>query len=199
MVAFLGASGLTANGATAGGWLAVFAYAWALHAGLSGARLVLWLVPGLALVRLAFNALDGMLARAQGTATAAGELWNEAGDILGDTICYGVLFFVPGAPSLSLTFFLVATWAAEFFGVLGKSLPGGTRRHESLGGGKPERAIWISLFALFCSFNPAAVSFLPAYLVAVGILVSLTAAWRARKSLKAAAGKPYHSYTAFGV
>jgi phosphatidylglycerophosphate synthase len=41
------------------------------------------------------NALDGMLAREYQTGSVAGELCNEALDVIGDTICYGVLLFVP--------------------------------------------------------------------------------------------------------
>jgi CDP-diacylglycerol--glycerol-3-phosphate 3-phosphatidyltransferase len=197
----LSQSGLTANGATAGGWICVALFSACLYGGLAFApwRWLLLLVPGLAIARLVMNALDGMLARAQGTATAAGELWNEASDIWGDTICYGVLFFVPEGPRLSLTLFLVATWSAEFFGVLGKGLPGGARRHESWGGGKPERAVGISLFALIAYFHPRAVAWLPGWLGCLALLAAGTSLARIRKALALAKGKPYQSYTAYGV
>ncbi len=200
-VRWIAGSGLTANGATLGGWVCVALYAVSLYGGLvcDSSRWLLFLVPVWALVRLMMNALDGMLARAQGTATAAGELWNEASDIWGDTLSYGVLFLVPDGPRISLAVFLVLSWSAEFFGVLGKSLPGGARRQESWGGGKPERAIWMSLLALALCWDPTLLAKVPAVLSGISVLVGLTSIARIRKSLKLAEGKPYQSFTAFGV
>jgi phosphatidylglycerophosphate synthase len=204
LAALFARSGMTANHATVLGWVMVALFAAALYLGLTedGWRWALALVPVIAVLRLIFNALDGMLSRAQGTATATGEVLNEGSDIVGDTIAYGVLAFLPAAvaPTTSLLAFVAAMWAAEFFGVLGKALPGGRRRQESLGGGKPERTLIMSAFAIWALIDVnAALDGLPALLVAVAVLAALTAAVRIRASLRDADGKAYTSHTAYGV
>ncbi|KPL05807.1 hypothetical protein AMJ71_10865 [candidate division TA06 bacterium SM1_40] len=193
-------SWMTANQATYFGVAFILLAALGLYVGLSYEHLgwVLLLVPLFLVMRLAMNTLDGMLSREYNTATPAGEVWNESLDIGGDTICYGVLFFVPDGPALSLTIFLILIWAAEFYGVLGKSLPGGVRRHESLGGGKPDRAVWVGLFAIIAFFNHDFIHYLPHYLAGVSILVGLTCIRRIAKILEVARGEEYKSYTWIG-
>ena len=144
------------------------------------------------------NALDGMLAREYNTGTVAGEIWNEALDVLGDTVCYGVLYFVPGGPRLSVVVLLLTIWAAEFFGVLGKSMPNGVRRHETLLGGKPDRAVWMSGLALILFFWPSFLAHSYVYLGIVSGFVVLTSAIRVRKTIVVARGQDYQSYTWIG-
>jgi len=200
VVRWVAGSWMTANQATFFGLIAVCLVAACFYAGLSvpGWRWALLLVPVFLLMRMVMNTLDGLLAREYRTATVTGELWNEGLDIIGDTVAYGSLFFVPNAPGFSLTVFLIATWAAEYFGVLGKSLPGGVRRHETLGGGKPDRAVWMGLFALIAFFRPGFEPFLPQWLAGVSVLVVLTVAIRIRKIVVTARGKKYRSFTWIG-
>ena len=66
-------------------------------------------------LRLAMNTLDGLLSREYKTATTVGELWNEGLDVIGDTICYGVLFFIPHRPRLTLTLYLILIWGSRIF------------------------------------------------------------------------------------
>ncbi len=144
------------------------------------------------------NALDGMLAREYGTGSVAGELFNEGLDVIGDTICYGSLFFVPDGPMLSLTLLLILSWMAEFFGVLGKGFPGGVRRHETFLGGKPDRAVWMSILALLLFFVPGFIGDVPYYLLTMSVFVFATSVIRIRKTLLAAKGEKYESYTWIG-
>ncbi len=172
----------------------------ALYAGLSlpGWRPLLLAVPPLLLLRMALNALDGMLARERGRASARGEVLNEALDVVGDTAAYGVLYFVPESPRLAVVLLLLATWAAEFFGVLGKGLPGGVRRYEALFGGKPDRAFWVALLALLLFFRPAWWRWAGVYLGAVAALAAATAVWRAWAAVREARGRAYDARTSLG-
>ena len=70
-------------------------------------RWALLLVPPFLILRMMMNALDGMLAREYGTGSVLGEICNEGLDIIGDMICYGVLFFVPDIPKGPLVFFII--------------------------------------------------------------------------------------------
>jgi phosphatidylglycerophosphate synthase len=200
VVRWVAGSWMTANMATAFGCIFIILIAASYYCGLSYSdyRWLLLLVPIFIFFRLAMNALDGMLSREYKTATVAGELWNEALDIIGDTVCYGAIYFAPNSPHLALTVFLILTWAAEFFGVLGKSMPGGKRRHETIGGGKPDRALWMGLLAFIIFIYPSFFDYSAYYIGAVSVLVALTCVIRIRKTLQTAKGKKYESYTWIG-
>ncbi len=200
VVRWIAGSWMSANMATALGCVFVVLTATGFYLGLTvpALRLLLLCVPLFLVARMAMNALDGMLAREYNTGTVAGEIWNEALDVLGDTVCYGVLYFVPGGPRLSVVVLLLTIWAAEFFGVLGKSMPNGVRRHETLLGGKPDRAVWMSALALVLFFWPGFLAYSPVYLGVVSGFVVLTSAIRVRKTIVAGRGQEYQSYTWIG-
>ena len=200
MIRWMAGSWMRANHATVFGCIFIMLTAAGFIIGFHYPRYrwTLLLVPLFLLLRMAMNALDGMLSREYSTATVAGEILNETLDIGGDTVCYGSLYFIPQAPHVVLTTFLILTWAAEFFGVLGKSMPGGIRRHETVGGGKPDRAFWMGLLALICFFNPGFSQYIPLYLGAVSVLVFFTCILRVKRTLEAARGKEYTSYTWIG-
>lgn len=200
VIRWMGGSWMTANMATFFGIIFILLVSGGFYTGLTYPRFhfLLCLVPLFLILRMAMNALDGMLSREQGTGSVAGEVLNEALDIIGDTLCYGSLYFVAGGPRVSLVVFILLAWAAEFFGVLGKSMPGGVRRHETLLGGKPDRATWMGLLALILFFKPAWLQFTPYFLAGVSVFVGLTSVIRIKKTIEAAKGKEYKSYTWIG-
>jgi len=200
VVRWLGGKWMTATQATVFGMVFVLLTSASFYVGLSveGWRWVLLLTPVFLILRMGMNALDGMLAREYDTGSVAGELFNEGLDVVGDTVCYGSLFFVPGGPMLSLTLLLILAWMAEFFGVLGKGLPGGVRRHETFLGGKPDRAVWMGILALLLFFRPAFLEHAPIYLLVMSAFVLATSILRIRKTLLVAKGKEYKSYTWVG-
>jgi CDP-diacylglycerol--glycerol-3-phosphate 3-phosphatidyltransferase len=200
VIRWLAGSWMSANLATVLGCVFIVLSAAAFYFGLAGAglRWLLLLVPVFLLFRMAMNALDGLLSREYGTATAAGEVWNETFDIFGDTVSYGILYFVPGGPKLAIMIFIILTWAAEYYGVLGKGMPGGKRRHEALGGGKADRAFWMGLLAFLVFFNPDLFRFANYYIAVVSCLVALTCVIRIRKIMQAADGQKYESFTLIG-
>ncbi|MBN1912613.1 MAG: CDP-alcohol phosphatidyltransferase family protein [Pirellulales bacterium] len=191
---------MTANQATAFGIVFVLLTSASFYVGLSveGWRWLLLLTPVFLVFRMAMNALDGMLAREYNTGTVAGELFNEGLDVIGDTVCYSSLFFVPGGPNLTLTLLLLLAWMAEFFGVLGKGLPGGVRRHETFLGGKPDRAVWMSVLAVLLFIRPAFLEYVPYYLLVMSFFVFMTSVLRIRKTLKVSRDEKYESYTWIG-
>lgn len=200
VVRWMAGSWMSPNGATLAGVVFIVASAATLYLGLARQELrwLLLLAPLCLVLRMAMNTLDGMLSREKGLATVPGDIWNETLDVVGDNVCYGVLYFVPGGPRLSLVIFLLAIWAAEFYGVLGKGMPGGVRRHEAALGGKPDRALWMGLLALILYFDPGFLPRVPFCLAGLSVLVGATALYRIACTVKAAEGKPYESYTASG-
>jgi CDP-diacylglycerol--glycerol-3-phosphate 3-phosphatidyltransferase len=197
MIRGIGGSWMTANMATGLGFLFVVLTGISFYLGLTTyqLRFMLILVPLFLLFRMIMNALDGMLSREYGTATVVGELWNEALDIVGDTICYGSLYFVPGKHTTSIMIFLILCWAAEFFGVLGKGMPNGVRRHETFLGGKPDRAAWMGLLSILLFGFPSFYRYINIYIGWLSILIAMTCIIRIKKTIKAANGKKYKSYT----
>jgi CDP-diacylglycerol--glycerol-3-phosphate 3-phosphatidyltransferase len=110
---------------------------------------VLFFMPALLFVRMALNALDGMLAREYGQSTPLGEVLNEVGDIASDTALYLplVLFFYASPVTVMLiVLFVLLACLTEFCGVLARAMTG-VRRYDGPMG-KSDRALVISLLAL---------------------------------------------------
>ena len=61
-----------------------------------GARLPFLFLPPVLFVRMALNAIDGMLAREHGMKTPLGAILNELGDLFSDIALYAPLGLVPG-------------------------------------------------------------------------------------------------------
>ena len=181
---------MTANQATLFGCIFIVLVSSSFFIGLTNEnfRWALLLVPLFLILRMMMNALDGMLAREYGTGSVAGEVWNEALDIIGDTICYGILLFVPDISKGPIVLFIILSWAAEFCGVLGKGMPGGVRRHETFLGGKPDRAVWMGLMALILFFNPKFIEIAGYYISVVCIFVFMTIVIRIRKIISESKG-----------
>ena len=189
---------LTANHATFGGAFFSAATAASFYIGLRVFSCALLLVPFCLFLRLIMNALDGLLARAHGNASATGEILNELSDVVGDTVCYGVLFFVFPELHGEVSGVLLAIWFAEFVGVLGKSLPGGKRRQESVAGGKPERAVLFGGFAIAYFIHPLEVQSVRLFLCLLAFLTILTGLRRIQMAIREARAKKYVSVTEFG-
>jgi len=200
IVRWIAGSWMTPNMASLLGAVFIFLVTFSFYFGYTTEKyhFALLLAPLFLIFRMIMNALDGMLAREYDNGTVAGEIANETLDIVGDTICYGVLFFIPEGPHLSIVILLLLSWAAEFFGVLGKGMPGGKRRHETFLGGKPDRAAWMGLLALITFFYPTFEQYMDLYLYGVSILVFLTCILRIRKTIEESKGQKYESYTWVG-
>ena len=109
-------------------------------------RAVLFLLPVVLFLRMALNAVDGMLAREHGQKTKLGAILNELGDVLSDGALYLPLALVPGfAPGLVAPIVVLAG-VSELAGVLIQLL-GGSRRYDGPMG-KSDRAFGFGLLGL---------------------------------------------------
>jgi CDP-diacylglycerol--glycerol-3-phosphate 3-phosphatidyltransferase len=118
-------------------------------------REVLLIMPLILFVRMALNALDGMLARRRNLSTPAGEVLNEVGDIVSDALLYTplVLFVGPGWIAVALVLLMVfLAQMTEFCGVLAKSMTGQRRYDGPMG--KSDRAFLIGLYCLLLYLWP---------------------------------------------
>lgn len=104
------------------------------------------------LVRMALNALDGMMARNFNQQSKLGEVLNELGDVLSDTIIFCAMFSFSYANSILVFLFIVLSIINEFAGVLAKIISG-TRRYDGPMG-KSDRALLIGLWCLLFFIFP---------------------------------------------
>ncbi len=140
------------------------------------------LIPIWMFLRMAFNAIDGMLAREFGQQSRLGAFLNELTDVVSDTALYLPFAWVSGFlvwPILLICFFAILT---EFVGVVAQAL-GGTRRYDGPMG-KSDRAL---VFGILGTLVAMSVSLLYVGIwisIAVNILLILTAINRVRQALK---------------
>jgi CDP-diacylglycerol---glycerol-3-phosphate 3-phosphatidyltransferase len=131
-------TGITPNQVTLAA-LALAAFEGALLLTWPGAWFPLLMLPLVLFVRLALNAIDGMIAREHGQATKSGKVLNELGDVLADAFLYLPLMAVPGAPEALIALAVLAGIAAEFTGVIAEAMGAGRRYDGPFG--KSERAV----------------------------------------------------------
>ena len=110
-----------------------------------------WLVLPLGLlVRMALNALDGMMARQYNMTSQLGEVLNEMGDILSDLFILIPFVLFSGIHPGFIILFALLSILNEFAGLLGKVI-NGVRRYDGPMG-KSDRALLIGLFGLVYVF-----------------------------------------------
>jgi CDP-diacylglycerol--glycerol-3-phosphate 3-phosphatidyltransferase len=136
------------------------------------------------LLRMALNAIDGMLANATGQKTRLGTLLNEICDQVSDAALYLPFMLAAGVAPALVLLAVVGGLLAEFAGVLALSV-GAARRFDGPMG-KSDRAFWFGLLGLLIGFDAAA-----PLLHGVAALVAVLSAWtvvnRLRQALRACA------------
>ena len=141
-----------------------------------------FLLPIWMFLRMALNAIDGMLAREFNQKTPLGGYLNEATDVISDTALYLPFAFVApfGWGVISLVIFLA--FMSEFLGVLGQ-MHGSGRRYDGPMG-KSDRAFVFGLIGtIYAVFGQLPVWF-GWVLYATALLLVLTCINRVRMGLK---------------
>ena len=111
-----------------------------------GASWVLLWVPAVMFVRMALNAIDGMLAKEHDMKSDAGAMLNEMSDVLSDAALYLPFALIDGVSALWVVAFVIMAILTEMAGVLG-ALIGGVRRYDGPMG-KSDRAFVFGLLSL---------------------------------------------------
>ncbi len=127
---------------------------------LGGDRAVcLALLPAWLLVRMALNALDGIMARECRMATSRGAALNELGDLLSDLALYLPLAYLHAGALWPVIAFVFGAMLTEFCGLLGQAL-GGQRVYDGPMG-KSDRAVFIGALALLTLAAPSIIEVWP--------------------------------------
>lgn len=145
LVAQLATWGVTANQVTIAAVLLSGLAGIAIAAGHPW-RGMLLLIPLVSFVRMALNAIDGMLAREYGMKSALGAILNELGDVVSDAALYLPFSLIAGVKGYLLVLIVILSIISEMAGVLG-AVVGGQRRYDGYMG-KSDRAFVFSVIAL---------------------------------------------------
>ncbi len=154
----------------------------ALIAAQPGARGLLLLLPAALLLRMALNALDGMMARELGMSSRLGAVLNELGDVVSDTVLYLPLALVPGVPPGPVALAVVLAVIAEMAGVVAVQI-GAARRYDGPMG-KSDRAFVFGALGLTLGLGAPAGAWIAVVLWLVVALLVLTIWTRARRALR---------------
>ena len=138
-------------------------------------------LPAGLLLRMALNALDGMLAREYNQKSQTGEVLNELGDVVSDLFIYAPLLLHHAEHSFLIILFLLLTVLTEFAGVLTNSITGERRYDGPLG--KSDRAAAIGIYGLVSYFGWLPVTWVPVLLKAAIALLTLSTYNRLRPAL----------------
>jgi CDP-diacylglycerol--glycerol-3-phosphate 3-phosphatidyltransferase len=131
------------------------------------------LIPLWMFVRMALNALDGMLAREFGQQTRLGACLNELGDIVADVALYAPFAWVAPFSIAWIAGVIVCAIVAEFTGVMGP-LIGASRRYDGPFG-KSDRAVAFGVLGLWIGLGrplPEWLALVPPLFVALLIVTA---------------------------
>lgn len=146
-----------------------------------GAAWSLVLIPIILFVRMALNAIDGMLAREHNMKTPLGAILNELGDVMSDTVLYLPFAVIPGVSAYLTVFVVILSVISEMTGVIAVQI-GASRRYDGPMG-KSDRAFAFGVLSLLLFFGIQPGVWLDIMLFMILILLILTIVNRARHAL----------------
>ena len=177
----LARAGITANQVTISAVLLSLAEGTAIFL-TQGARWALLLLPVMLFIRMALNAIDGMLAREFGQKSRLGAVLNELGDVVSDTALYLPFAVIPGLPALLVALVVVLAVMTEMTGVVAIQI-GANRRYDGPLG-KSDRALWFGILAVVLAVSDVAGDITTVLLVVMVYAGLQTIFNRARAALK---------------
>ena len=178
-------AGVTANQATLAACFVSVALGLWLTLRADAPRLFL-LLPLWMFVRMAFNAVDGMLAREFGQQSKLGAYLNELTDVISDALLYLPFAFLPGVSPLWVGVVIVLSVVVEMTGCVAL-LIGASRRYDGPFG-KSDRAFVFGALALAIGCGVAPSPLLNWAMPVMAALCALTVVQRVRRGLAEASG-----------
>ncbi|WP_374651372.1 CDP-alcohol phosphatidyltransferase family protein [Dongia sp.] len=176
----LAARGVTANAVTLAAMLASIGVGTVLA--LWPDCLRLWLVlPVFLFLRMAGNAIDGILAREFAMKSRLGAILNEVGDVVSDTALYLPFALLPGVNGFWVVLAVVVAIIGEMTGVLGQVI-GASRRYDGPMG-KSDRAAVFGLIGFLIGIGVPLGSWINWAMIAIALLGAVTLLNRARRAL----------------
>lgn len=147
---------------------------------ISNSLVALLALPIILLIRMALNAIDGMLAREHNQQSKLGAFLNEVGDVVSDLFLIIPLIIIPGINLWLLATFAFVAVLTEFAGVLGLMV--GAERQYQGPMGKSDRAFVLGLIGLLMPLFAVA----PIYLNAALTVIITLSVWTVINRIRAA-------------
>jgi CDP-diacylglycerol--glycerol-3-phosphate 3-phosphatidyltransferase len=177
-------AGATANGVTLAALIMSLAQGGAI-AFWPESRWPLLLLPVTLFVRMALNAIDGIMAKEHDQKSNIGALFNEISDVVSDAALYLPFALIAGVNAPLVVLLVVASIIGEMTGVLGPMI-GATRRYDGPFG-KSDRAFGFGALAvlLWLGLSPGLWT---TFVLAVMLVLAAVTVWnRARRAVAEAA------------
>ena len=172
--------GVTANQVTVAAGLASVLLG-LLLAAFSHVAWLFILVPLWMLLRMALNAVDGMLAREFGQQSKLGAYLNELCDVIADTALYLPFALLPGVSPTLVVLVVLASVVVEYAGVMAP-LTGASRRYDGPMG-KSDRAFAFGVIGTGVAFGLLPASWIDGLLLVILLLSLYTLYNRVRQGL----------------
>ncbi|MGH6923883.1 MAG: CDP-alcohol phosphatidyltransferase family protein [Propylenella sp.] len=183
----LALAGITANQVTLAAALGSILVG-ALVAALSPARWPFLLVPLWLALRMALNAIDGMLARDHGQKSRLGAYLNEIGDVVSDVALYAPFARIEAFGPHLIAIVLFLTVLTEFSGVLGP-MAGASRRYDGPMG-KSDRALVFGALGFWYGLGAPLPGWTAWLMAIVALLLAVTSVRRIRGGLLEGVERP---------
>jgi len=145
-------------------------------------RWSLLLIPAILFVRMALNAIDGMLAREHNMKSSLGAILNELGDVLSDVALYLPLALVAGVNAIWLVLVVILSIISEMAGVVAIQV-GAERRYDGPMG-KSDRAFLFGVIFLVLGLGFDPEPWLTYLLIVIFLLLCITIFNRAKHALE---------------
>jgi CDP-diacylglycerol--glycerol-3-phosphate 3-phosphatidyltransferase len=186
LVRLLYGMGVTANQVTVLACLVSVALGCVLYA--HPVQAAFALIPLWMFLRMALNAVDGMLAREFGQRSRLGAFLNEITDVVADAALYLPFATVAPFSPFWVGAVIVLSGVSEFAGALGATV-GASRRYDGPMG-KSDRAFVFGALGLWVAVGPGLPAWAALLMPALCALIAWTVVNRVRKALAEAAAAP---------
>ncbi len=180
LVTALASKGVTANQVTlfamilsfvCGGLIALF----------PTEHILLLSIPLVLFIRMALNAIDGMLAREHDMKTPLGAILNELGDVFSDVALYLPLALIPGTHSIWLILVVILSIISEMSGVIAVQI-GAQRKYEGPMG-KSDRAFVFGCIGMMLGLGVSPQPWFEYLMIIMLVLLLITIINRSKKAL----------------
>ena len=142
---------------------------------------VFLLIPVWMLLRMALNAVDGMLAREFGQKSALGAYLNEITDVIADAALYFPFALLAGSSMELIVLVIVLSAVSELTGTVAV-MTGASRRYDGPMG-KSDRAFVFGLIGLLAGLGVPMIGWLNYAWMALAVLIGVTIRNRIRRGL----------------
>ncbi len=133
------------------------------------------------LIRMALNALDGMMARLFNQTSKTGEVLNEVGDIVSDVVLFFPLLKFHPESVYTIVAFIVLSVVNEFCGLIGKVIANDRRYDGPMG--KSDRALLLGVYGILALLHISIVAISGYIFGVLCLLLLLSSVTRLRKAL----------------